>query len=92
MSRNHVHLDPRRWARTRRAAFERDGYRCRECGGAGRLEGHHEPPLRKGGDPFVLAGIVTLCRECHIARHRPDDMTEGRPAWREFVAKIAEGA
>ena len=65
---------------------------CRECGGAGRLEAHHEPPLERGGDPFALAGIVTLCRACHIERHRPDDMTPGRADWREFVANIAEGA
>ena len=92
MSRNHTRLDGRRWARARRAAFERDKYRCRECGGAGRLEAHHEPPLRDGVDPCDVAGIVTMCRECHISHHRPDDMTPGRADWREFVANIAEGA
>ena len=92
MSRNHVHLNPRRWALARQAAFERDGWRCRNCGGAGRLEGHHEPPLRKGADPYDVSGIKTLCRECHIERHRPDDMTPGRADWRRFVARIAEGA
>ena len=50
------------------------------------------PPLRKGADPYDVAGIVTLCRECHIEHHRPDDMTPGRADWREFVARIAEGA
>ena len=92
MSRNHTRLDGRRWARTRQAAFERDSYRCRNCGGAGRLEAHHSPPLRKGADPYDVSGIVSMCRTCHIEKHRPDDMTEGRAEWREFVAKIAEGA
>ena len=92
MSRNHHRLDGRRWALARKAAFERDGWRCRNCGGAGRLEAHHEPPLRKGADPYDVEGIKTLCRACHIERHRPDDMTPGRADWREFVANIAEGA
>ena len=89
MSRNHVHLDPKRWARVRRQAFERDGYRCTVCGKAGRLEAHHEPPLRAGADPYDLGAIRSLCRACHIERHREDDVTPGRPAWLEFVADIA---
>lgn len=89
MSRNHVRLNPRRWAAVRRAAFERDGWRCRECGRAGRLEAHHEPPLRDGADPYDLDGILTLCRDCHIERHRPDDMTPGRAEWLDMVREIA---
>ena len=89
MSRHHTRLNARRWAQVRVAAFTRDGYRCRRCGSPGRLEAHHEPPLRKGADPYVLDGIMTLCRSCHIERHRPDDMTPGRADWYEFVAGIA---
>ena len=92
MSRNHVRLDRRRWAAVRRAAFGRDGYRCRECGKAGRLEAHHEPPLRQGANPYDLTGIRTLCRSCHIARHRPDDMTPGRAAWYDFLDEITSDA
>lgn len=80
------HLDRRRWARTRVAAFTRDAFRCRNCGKAGRLEAHHEPPLneRDGGDPYDLDGIVTLCRTCHIERHRrPSPQVD---AWRALVA------
>ena len=88
MSRNHIHLNPNRWAKVRRQAFARDGYRCTECGRAGRLEAHHEPPLRAGADPYDLDGIRTLCRACHIERHREDDMVPGRPAWLEFVSKM----
>ena len=89
MSGHHARLDARRWAQVRRQAFERDGWRCRECGRAGRLEAHHEPPLRDGADPYDLAGIRTLCRKCHIERHRPDDMTPGRADWLEMVDEIA---
>ena len=88
MSRQHRKLDARRWARVRRAAFARDGYRCTACGRAGRLEAHHEPPLRAGADPYDLDGIRTLCRGCHIERHRPDDMTPGRAEWIEMVEEI----
>ena len=89
MSRRHKALDQRRWARVRRAVFRRDRYRCTRCGRAGRLEAHHEPPLRRGADPYDLDGIVTLCRSCHIEHHRPDNMTPGREAWLRFVEGIA---
>ena len=88
MSRRHALLNARRWAAVRRQAFERDGWRCTACGMAGRLEGHHEPPLRRGADPYELAGIKTLCRDCHIKRHRPDDMVSGRMAWHDAVAEL----
>ena len=89
MSRNHVKLNARRWAHVRRQALERDGWRCRQCGKPGRLEAHHEPPLRKGADPYDLAGILTYCRGCHVERHRPDDMTPGRADWLAMVDEIA---
>ena len=88
MSRYHAKLDPRRWARARRQAFERDNYRCASCGRAGRLEAHHEPPLRAGSDAYDLAGIVTLCRGCHIEHHRAEDETSGRAAWRALVDEL----
>ena len=89
MSRHHTSLHSRRWAAIRRAVFERDGYRCTVCARAGALEAHHEPPLRQGGDPYDLTGIKTLCRTCHVERHRPDNETPGRAEWRELVAEIS---
>ena len=88
MSNQHVTINRRRWERVRRAAFERDHYRCRRCGHPGRLEAHHEPPLRDGADPYDLAGIVTLCRGCHIEHHRAEDETPGRAAWRALVDEL----
>ena len=90
MSRNHSKLNARRWALARLQAFERDGWRCTSCGRAGRLEAHHEPPLRAGADPYDLDGIMSLCRRCHIARHRPDDMVDGRAAWLDALAEMAD--
>ena len=89
MSRNHVRLHAGRWAAIRRAVFNRDGWRCTSCGKAGRLEAHHEPPLAKGGDPYDMGGIITLCRDCHIKRHRPDMMTPGRAEWLKAVDELA---
>ena len=91
MSGNHARLDARRWERVRRAAFRRDGYRCRACGKAGRLEAHHEPPLRQSANPYDLDGVRTMCRSCHIERHRPDAMTPGRSEWYELVDEIMSG-
>ena len=88
MSNQHVTISRRRWELVRRAAFGRDGYRCRKCKRPGRLEAHHEPPLRDGADPYDLAGIMTLCRTCHVERHRPDDMTPGRAAWQDFIREL----
>ena len=34
----------------RRQVFKRDGYRCVDCGRAGKLEGDHVVPLHRGGD------------------------------------------
>ena len=85
-------INPRRWERVRRQAFARDHHRCRRCGRSGRLEAHHEPPLERGGNPFDLAGVVTLCRGCHIERHRADRRREPTPAeraWGELVAELA---
>ena len=89
MSKRHAALNRKRWSRVRRAAFERDGWRCTKCDTAGRLEAHHEPPLDAGADPYELAGIRTLCRACHIELHQAEaDDTPGRDGWRAFVREI----
>ena len=76
-----------RWQRIRRSAFERDGFRCRACGRPGRLEAHHVRPLERGGDPYDLANIETLCRGCHIDRHRRQ-RTPAEIAWARAVRKL----
>ena len=88
-SRHHARLDWRRWARTRRAVFTRDGYRCRLCGAPGRLECHHVVPLHRGGAQYDPDNCETLCRGCHIRHHRGDDRrTPGRGAWLEFIQEL----
>ena len=94
MSRHHAHLNTRRWAAVRRAAFRRDGYRCTACGKAGRLECDHITPLQRGPgqDPFDPNGLQSLCRECHIektARGNRRPLTPAELAWRELVAELS---
>ena len=51
MSQLHRRLNQPRWQQARRAALERDGYRCVECGLPGKLEVHHITALYKVGSP-----------------------------------------
>ena len=91
MSHLHVPLNARRWAAVRRAAFERDGWRCVECGKAGRLEADHIVPLKRGGDPWDPANLQSLCRGCHIektARENERPRTEAELRWRAMVAAM----
>ena len=93
MSRNHARLNARRWARVRRAALERDGWRCVQCGRAGRLECDHVIPLEvdPGQNPYDPAGCQTLCRDCHIAKTAAENRrapTPAESAWRELVAEM----
>ena len=89
MSKHHVRLQGKRWAAVRRLVLERDGWRCRKCGKAGRLEADHVKPLHRGGAPFDPDNLQTLCREHHIAKTRSENqrpMTPDEARWRAMVA------
>lgn len=73
------------WERIKRNALDRDGWRCRDCAKAGRLEVHHVRPLREGGGN-ALANLRTLCVACHKAAHAPA-LT---PEQQELAAMVAE--
>ena len=93
MSGRHARLNSHRWARVRRAVFERDGWRCVMCGRAGRLEADHINPMERepGQDPYDVNGLQTLCRSCHIEKTAAENRREGTPAelaWRELVAAL----
>ena len=66
MSRNHERLNKKMWAHCRFLAFTRDKFRCVRCGLAGKLEVHHITALSRGGSPFALDNLKTLCRDCHL--------------------------
>ena len=91
-SKHHAALDAKRWQLLRLRIFERDGWRCRACGKAGRLECDHVVPLHRGSDPYDPANLQTLCVACHVAKSRaerePPD--PGREAWRALVAELVK--
>ena len=76
-----------RWKRVRAQIRERDGYRCRQCGKAGRLEVDHIVPIAAGGDPWEPANLQTLCIFHHHAKGREDRPPVPAPvaAWRALV-------
>ena len=86
MSLHHKRLNQRQWQHARRAALERDGYRCVECSLPGKLEVHHITPLYKGGLPFALDNLKTLCAGCHIE----NSVFGPRLEWRRHIARFKE--
>lgn len=70
-----------RWKTLRRAILDRDGWRCGECGRAGRLEVHHVRPTARGGAMWDPANLRTLCRDCHFALHRAASASARAEAW-----------
>ena len=79
----------RAWERTRRLAFERDGWRCRRCGASGPLECHHVTSIADGGAVFDLANLETLCRRCHVGLHRAPARPDRMPAgWRRLIDEL----
>ena len=88
-SRHYQRLDRKRWAHVRRQVLNRDNWRCQSCGAYGN-EADHVRPLQRGGDPYALANLQTLCRPCHLAKTRRENERPdaARTAWREFVAEM----
>ena len=86
-SRYHAALDSRRWQHVRKLALDRDGYRCRKCGKAGRLEVDHVRPMERGGQPYQFGNLQTLCRGCHIDKTRGERARPipGQLAWRQAL-------
>ena len=79
---------------TRAAVLDRDGWRCRGCGRAGKMEVDHVVPLHKGGAPYALSNLQTLCRGCHVEKTRRENETwhdPEREAWRAFVRELTAG-
>ena len=91
ISRFHAAINRRRWDRTRRAALDRDGWRCRKCSRPGRLEVDHIKPLRFGGNAYSLENAQTLCRRCHIEKSRGESrrpLTPAEARWRALVQGV----
>jgi len=58
--------DPR-WQKKRLEIFERDGWKCRECGDAKSTLNIHHQRYKSGCDPWEYdnSDLKTLCEYCH---------------------------
>ena len=92
MTRRSGRRHPKGWPRLRRFVLDRDGWRCRACGRAARLEVDHVIPVFRRPDLEMDAGnCQTLCRGCHFAKtkqERAKPITPERAAWRELVEEM----
>ena len=86
MSRNHAGIGQAAWEQIRQKAFAEQGRRCGKCGKAGALEVHHVKELQRGGTND-LSNLQVLCRDCHIAAHRPV-RGEQELAWQVLLGEI----
>ena len=79
-------MNRRLWRRARRATLTADNWTCRNCGRYGN-ECDHIHPLERGGKPYALGNLQTLCRGCHIAKTRAENTRPdpAREAWRALV-------
>lgn len=60
-----------RWKVVRKAAKDRDGWKCVQCGARGRLEVDHIQPVRTHPDlAYELTNLQTLCTPCHSRKTR----------------------
>ena len=87
-SRHYAVLNRGRWRHARKRTLERDGYRCRTCGRAGRLEVDHVVPLQRGGEPYSAANLQALCADCHVRKTRSEAMrprTAAEIRWGKLV-------
>lgn len=51
----------------RKIVFERDAYRCRECGDHRDLEIDHIFPISRGGSN-AIENLQTLCKSCNLRK------------------------
>ena len=79
-----------RWQALRLQAKRRDGWRCVQCGAAGRLEVDHVRPVREAPESaFDLANLQCLCPTCHGRKTAIElgsaPLDQQRQRWRDFL-------
>ena len=82
----------RAYRRLRRRILDERGWRCEDCGRAGRLELHHVIEVADGGTDHP-DNLKVLCKGCHMAAHgrKPDGLAAARRQWRaEIARRLAE--
>ena len=92
VSRREKRMGAREWRKHRMRALHRDGFRCVQCGKAGRLEVDHIVPLSAGGSQSEPHNLQTLCRDCHIRKTRRENTkpaTRAEKNWNRIVQRLA---
>ena len=86
----------KRWKVLRMEILERDGFRCKTCGGRGRLEIDHIKPVRTHPRlSYEPSNLQALCSPCHTRKtriecgHPAPIQTPERNAWVKAVADLA---
>jgi 5-methylcytosine-specific restriction endonuclease McrA len=69
MKISRARLDTQSYQALRRTVLQRDGWRCQNCGATTYLEVHHQRFRSHMGNDDEC-NLVTLCHDCHSARHR----------------------
>jgi 5-methylcytosine-specific restriction endonuclease McrA len=64
-----VRLKPEAYAQLCRKVFDRDSWRCQNCGRASELQVHHLRFRSALGDDD-MGNLITLCFSCHEKIHR----------------------
>jgi 5-methylcytosine-specific restriction protein A len=80
------------WAAVRLEVKRRDGWKCVQCGGVGRLEVDHKKPLRSHPElAFDPHNLQTLCGVCHARKTRIEiglgEVNPAREAWKSLLRK-----
>jgi 5-methylcytosine-specific restriction endonuclease McrA len=63
-----LRLDQRSYQELRERVFERDGWRCQNCGCFRELQMHHVQARSLLGDD-AEENLITLCAQCHQQTH-----------------------
>lgn len=84
-----------KWARLREAKLAETPL-CEICARRGEIEGavavDHFTPINQGGDPFpALAGLLSLCINCHNEKTAGFDKPGGQSFRRRFKGFSADG-
>jgi 5-methylcytosine-specific restriction endonuclease McrA len=75
-----------KWNKRKIECFERDDWKCKDCGATFDLDAHHLTRRSKGGSDD-LDNLLTLCRFCHNRRH-----VEKQTKWTPGLNKLREEA
>jgi 5-methylcytosine-specific restriction endonuclease McrA len=72
LSKCDLGLEELQWSILRTAVLKRDNYTCQDCGHRWFQGMHvHHRVFRRNGGEDAKSNLVTLCRPCHVKRHRP---------------------